>query len=411
LQSRQIMVHRILIVGGGFGGVKLAQVLSKMKLPEVHIRLVDPKSYMEYRAATYRFVTGRSPMESCLLYSDLFRFRGLEMELVKDAIATVDLGKREAWGESGSSYEFDTLVLAVGGQTATFGIPGVDKYAYDIGTFDGAIRLKNHIDAVCSDAKWANAEERAPLLHIVVVGGGATGVELAGELGWYVRTVAKEHGADPAFTQVDIVETMQRVLPTLAEPLSAIVEERLRSLGVRLLLGSTVKREEADMLILGDREMKARTVVWTAGLKANKLLAKIPGLTLDKKGRAVVNDHLEAAPNIFAIGDAASTKYSGMAQTALADAEHVARMIRARITHSPVPRYTQPPPAYAIPVGPKWALVLYHGTTFHGLPGWMLRRAADFRAFLTLLPPLKAFSAFWSGTRTMEVPQSHKKNQ
>ena len=396
-------MHSVLIVGGGFGGVKLAQLLGRPHHEKIHVCIVDPKSYMQYRAATYRFVTGRSPMESCLLYRDLFE--GLHVDLAKDSVVSIDLKKKFAKGASGSTYSFETLVLAVGGETATFGIPGVEKHAHDIGTFDGAIKLKKHIEDVCADAKWGGKGEKKPLLNIAVVGAGPTGVELAGELGWYVRKLARKNGADPSLVHIEIVEAMDRILPTMSPKVSKKVEKRLLSLGVDLLLKAAVEKEKPDALVLRNGDtIDARTVVWTAGLKANSLLSKISGLKLDKKGRVLVTDHLEAEgyKGVFALGDAASTEYSGMAQTALADAEYIAKVIERRVHKRGVGPYLQPAPSYAIPVGPKWAAVKYRGMNFYGFIGWAMRRAADLRAFSELLPISKALRAFFAGTKSYE---------
>ncbi len=395
-------MHKILIVGGGFGGVKAVQDLARKAKTAVSIRLVDPKSYMEYPAAMYRMVTGRSPMEACIPYTYLLE--GTDVDIVRDKVVSVDLSTKKAVGESGSRYDFETLILAVGSETAYFGIPGVQEHAFGIKTVDEALKLKAHMHELFLSMNAAKPEEKTPLMHIAVIGGGASGVELAGELAAYAKKLAKKHSVDPSFITIDLIEAMPRVLSSLPEPMSKRVEKRLRELGVNLLLNRAVIKEDVGLLLLQDIHMTAKTVIWTAGLKASSLLAKIQGITVDKRGRAEVDDHLRIAghKNVYVIGDAASTKYSGMAQTALADAAFVATSIMGSLKGKEVSAYNAPAPAYAVPVGPTWAAVLYHGMRFYGVMGWFLRRAADARAFMGLLPLRIALRAFLSGHEHIE---------
>ncbi len=391
---------RVLIVGGGFGGTKVAQILGRDS--HFQVRLVDPKSYMEYHAATYRLTTGRSPLEVCIPYTELLK--GTSAEVVKDAIASIDPQKRVAHGVTGITYEFDELVLAVGCESSYFGIQGVEQNAYSINSVDDALRLRRHLHDVFERSKTSTPEEKVPLLHVAVIGGGASGTELAGEFASYARTLAVRHGVDPSLVTVDLVEAMPRILPGLPEDMSARALQRLRSLGVNVYLNRTVVREEVDQLFLKDMQMTTKTVVWTAGLKASSLTAAIPGATLDKRGRIIVDEQLRAKglENLYALGDVASTKYSGMAQTALADAAFIAGLLQKKLRGQSVSSYGQPAPSYAVPVGPGYAVVLYHGMKFYGSLGWILRRAADFRAFLSLLPFLPAFKAFLAGMKTQE---------
>lgn len=394
-------MHRVLIVGGGFGGITAAQKLARSGAKNLSIRLVDPKSYMEYHAAIYRLVTGRSPMESCIPYADLLQ--GCDVELVKDAIVSVDLHKKVAVGTSGSDYSYDSLILAVGSETSYFGIEGIKENAYGIKTVDEALRLKRHIHQSFEDIK--TTENKTPALHIVVIGGGASGVELAGELAAYTQVLAQKHGVDSSFITIDLIEAMPRLLPMLPERVSKKVLWRLRKVGVNVYLNRSVVKEEMDRLFLKDMEMTAKTVVWTAGMKANSLASKIAGIPVDKRGRVQVTNNLtvEGQTNVYVIGDAAATKYSGMAQTAIADAKYVSRSILAFIKGSTISAYRQPAPAYSVPVGPKWAATVYHGMQFFGRMGWILRRAADFRAFLTLLSIGAAFHAFLGGETRIEA--------
>lgn len=388
--------QKVLIIGGGFGGVKLAQALGNNK--NFAVRLMDPKKFMEYHAATYRLTTGRSAKEVCIAYADLLK--NSRTELVRDMAEHIDPEKKVVTGISGSTYNYDILVLALGCESSYFGIEGVEQNAFSINSVNDALKLRAHIHECFATVKKAERNDKTPLLHIAIVGGGASGVELAGEFAWYAHHLAAKHKVDPSLVTIDLIEAMPRLLPLLPESLSKKTLQRLRKLGVNVLLNRSVVKESVDSLFLKDMQMTTKTVVWTAGLKGNKLVASVTGLTLDKRGRVIVDDRLRAvgATDIFAIGDIASTKYSGMAQTALADAAYVASVLSEK-NQKP---YVQPAPAYAVPVGPQFAVVLFHGMKFSGRIGWFLRRAADARAFLAMLGPIDAFKAFLSGFRTQE---------
>ncbi len=388
-------MHTIVIIGGGFGGVRLAQRLSHVS--GVHIKLIDPKTYMQYYAANYRLATGGSALETCISYASLLK--GDNVEHVKDAVASVDTAAGVAVGVSGSRYAYDTLVVASGSESSFFGIPGADEHSFGIRTADESLKLRTHMTEVFRAATTATPEEKTALLHFIVIGGGATGVELASELPAYTKKLAKIHGVDPSLITIDLIEAMPRVLGLLSERVSAKVLKRLHALGINVFLNRSVIREETAELVMKDMQMKSKTIIWTAGMKAARVTSSLAGLALDKRGRIVVDDrmHAQGFDNVFAIGDAASTKYSGMAQTAVADADYVAGAIAARVSAKSVAPYAQPMPAYSVPVGTGWAATVYHGITTFGRLGWMMRRAADLRAFLMFLPPKQAWAAFRAG--------------
>jgi NADH dehydrogenase len=403
--------HKVLIIGGGFGGVKSAQILAKYAPDLVDIQLVDPKTYMEYHAASYRLVTGRSPMEVCLPYRDLFA--GLHVQVDRDIIKSVDIAKQIAQGESGSQYHFDTLILALGAKPDTYGIPGVMEYAFNVQSSMNALKLKRHLHEDFEKAFSSKKVAVIPRLQFVIVGGGATGVELSGEIAHYARQIARRHGVDPTLITVDLIEAGPSILGAFPQGLREKITKRLHTLGVNIFLNRTITKEDREGVHLTDADIRTKTVIWTAGMRGADLLSRMEGLQTDKKGRALVHQHLQAVghENVYVIGDSASTTYAGMAQTALSDAVYVAQTIIATTKRETIKDYKQPAPSYAVPVGPNWAGVIYHGMTFTGYIGWILRRSADLRAFLALLPLRKALRAFIAGHMCVEsCPVCKKEN-
>jgi NADH dehydrogenase len=277
----------------------------------------------------------------------------------------------------------------LGSETNYFNIPGLEKLSFGFKTINEALFLKQHLHQLFSSKKT-----RVP---IVIVGGGASGVELAGELAAYTKRLARKHNLNPSSVTINLFEAASRLLPTLPEDSGERVKERLRSLGVSIFLNRPVVKKEIDTIYLKDMEMKTKTVIWTAGVKPNYLYSEINGLTFDKKGRVLVDEFLQAEGfnNIFVIGDAASTPFTGMAQTAIRDGSYVAGIITKKIKRKKITPYRFRKPSYAIPVGPNWAVVLIGKLKIYGRIGWWLRRLADLHYFLSILPLPKVFSVFF----------------
>ena len=399
-QSREI--KKIIIVGGGFGGVRCALDLAKKKLPNIKIVLISDRSHFEYHAALYRVVTGHSPLEVCIPLRDIFD--GSDVEIIEDSISGVELEERQLRGRSGSRYSYDFLVLALGSETAYFNIPGLKELSFGFKSIHEALILKRHLHELFTACEQATAEEKVCAAHIVIVGGGASGTELAGDLAVYTRKLAKKHRLKPSLVTIDLIEAAPRLLPALPEDISTRVKKRLHNLGVNIFLNRVVVEEEVEKVYLKDMEMKTKTVIWTAGAKPNHLYSKIKGLLLDKKNRVIVDAFLQAKGinNVFILGDAAATLYAGMAQTAIRNASFVAETIIKKSHGRPVEVYKTKKPFYAIPVGPGWAAAAIGNHQFYGRLGWWLRRLADFRFFLSVLPFKKALLAFQNGKTLCE---------
>jgi NADH dehydrogenase len=389
---------QIVIVGGGFGGVACALELAKKRPSGTDIILISDKPYFEYHAALYLVATGRSEREACVPLAEIFK--GKPVEVAEDRIVQVDGAQKKVLGGSGKSYLFDFLVLAVGSETAYFEIPGLKEFSFGLKSIADAIRLKNHISDMVTKctARSDDEEEDVCRLHFVIVGAGATGVELAGELAQYARIQALSHAIEPSFITIDLIEAASRVLPMFPRDVSERVAERLRQLGVNIFCNRPITAEEAGTLMVRGMTMRTETVIWTAGVKPNLLYQQIAGFSFDKKGRVVVDDHLRARgfENIFVLGDGASTLYSGFAQTAISDGKFIAENVRRSIQNAPLLNYHPRKPSVLLPVGPGWGVALIGPVRFYGFFCWILRRLADFRFFLSILPTSKVMRIFLS---------------
>lgn len=377
-------------------GVKCALELARRD-NNVRIRLVSDRPNFEYHGALYRLVAGGSPLEVCLPLRDIFD--GLDVDVVVDRVTTIDRTNHMVIGASGSTYVYDYLVLGLGAETNYFGIPGLAEHSLGMKTIGDALELKRHITDTLSLCPTKSLPDQQHVLRFVIVGAGATGVELAGELAGYIHHLVRRHDLDPNMVAIDLVERGDRILGNMCEDVSHNIHERLEQLGVNVLCNTSIESLENDQVVLSGETVHSPTVVWTAGVTANKLMNQLDG-PQDRMGRIGVNEYLQL-PNqehIFVGGDCAGTEHSGMAQTAIAHGAYIAHTINRLVTNSDtaVPPYQVKKPIYAIPAGPGWAGIEWGRHCFYGRLGWIIRRWLDWKVFRNLLPFSRALGAFRS---------------
>lgn len=394
--------NKIIIVGGGFGGIRAALALAAKNLPNVSITLISNKPHFEYNPALYRYVTGSSAIEVCIPLDMIFA--GKKVEIVQDSVTMLDTAAKTITGNSGKTYIYDTVIIALGSETTYFGTPGLKENSYGMKTVSEALKLKNHITEMLLLCR-EDASTGSHLNHdasFVIIGAGATGVEMAGRLIEYARKVAVKVGVDPALVSVTLIEGADKILRALPAEFSDPIDAHLRKLGVAIMLNTAVMRQEVEEIFLKDAQMMTGTVIWTSGVRANALY-EASGLPVDKRGRVEVDEHLYAKGenSIHVIGDAAITTYSGWAQTAFYDGHFVSNVIAAKLMGKRPPFYKPKAPVNAIPAGDGWAGVLITfgawNFKFFGRIGWWFRRLADLRSFMVILPFPKAVKVFFGG--------------
>ncbi len=389
----------IVVVGGGFGGIRAALELVKRHLANVHITLISDKETFEYYPALYRYVTGSSQMEVSIPLSEIFA--GRQVEVMHQKVLRLDPSIQDVILENGKYIHYDHLVLAVGSETTYFGIAGLKENSFGIKSAAEALRLKEQITKTLTACKGnsANKADQMRDANFVIIGAGPTGVELAGNLISYAHKVAHEINLDPTLISVSLIEGAPKILPSMPAEFTDPIEQHLRMLGVNLFLNRTIERQEVADVYMKDMQMKTQTLIWTAGARAN-LLYEASGLPVDKKGKVEVDEYLRSKNDnkVFVIGDGAITKYSGYAQTAFYDGEYVAKVIAATLRGTSIPAYAPEAPINAIPVGEGYAAVYltWFGMNLriYGIVGWWLRRIADLRSFMLVLPLPKALLVF-----------------
>lgn len=372
--------HRIVIVGGGFGGIKTA--LELCEDDRFHVTLVSDHSDFRVYPTLYHTATGGSRQVSSIPLTEIFD--GKRVHIIQDKVVGLDRKARTITTTVGHTLGYEALVLAMGVQTNYFGIEGLKQYSFGIKTLAEAEELKAHLHQQMID-------ENRPDLNYVVIGGGPTGIELAGALPGYLRKIAKKHGLPKRKIHVDLVEAAPRLVPRMPKDISRRIARHLRRQGVRVYLKRSVQAQTADALMVNNKPIRSHTVVWTAGVTNNPFFSEQSfQLAANKKVR--VDQFLQTEPAIYVIGDNADTPYSGLAQTALRDGAYVAHnLMRLANKLDPEP-YTAKKPIYVLPAGPKWAAVLWGRFRIYGRVGWWLRRSADLIAYHDYEP-------WWLATR------------
>jgi NADH:ubiquinone reductase (H+-translocating) len=373
----------VVVVGGGFGGLNAAKALSKVA---VDVTLVDANNFHLFQPLLYQVaIAGLDPDD--IAYPTRGIVRRLQNVSFRMARVTgIGLETRRVLLDNGDDLHYDRLVIAAGAVTNTFGVPGADTHALGMKSLRDADAIRERILRSYERAEADLASGRALLpsaLAVAIVGGGPTGVELAGGIQELITHVLHRDmpNLPTGMSRVTLIEATDRVLGTFASSLSKNAERALRRHGVELELGTGVAAIDTDGVQLADgRRIDAGTVVWAAGVKAGPLAAasKLP---LGRGGRIVVDGHLRVRdhPEVFAVGDiAASLAPDGtsilpqVAQVAIQGGAHVAKVIAAELTDREIAPFRYRDKGSMATIGRHAAVAeLPRGIRLSGPIGWL----------------------------------------
>ena len=327
--------QHVVVLGAGFGGLSFCQ---SFKHPRARVTLVDRQNHHLFQPLLYQVATaGLSAPEIAQPIRSILSDRP-DVTVLLDHAEDFDLArKRVVLGKNTLPYDY--LLLALGGTTSYFGHPGWEPFAPGLKSLDDALRIRRHIRLALEKAENETAvDEHNRLMTIVVVGGGPTGVELAGAFAELARRVLKSdfRRIDPTQARIILIEAAPRVLAHLPPELSASARRQLEKLGVEVRTGVHVKNITKGRVELDDgRAIEAENVIWAAGVSATPVARKL-GVELDRAGRVKVlaDLSLPGHPEVFAIGDMAlvldeqGRPVPGVSPAAMQMARHVARIIQ-----------------------------------------------------------------------------------
>lgn len=299
---------RVVIIGGGFAGISAAQALADAP---VDVTVVDRTNHYLFQPLLYQVATGvLSPADIAMPIRTLLR-KQRNARVLLAQVESIDVSTRTVTAdEERQRLSYDYLIVATGARHSYFGHPEWETVAPGLKTLDDAREIRNRFLLAFEEAeKSPDPAEQEALLTFVIVGGGPTGVELAGMLPTIARKGIRREfrRIDPARVRVMLLEGGQRLLPAFSEDLSARACRDLEGLGVRCRTGAMVTRVTSDAVFVGDEHVPTRTVFWAAGNAASPLVASMHVAT-DRAGRAIVRPDLSLSeyPEVFVAGDAAA---------------------------------------------------------------------------------------------------------
>jgi NADH dehydrogenase len=332
--------HHVVILGGGFGGLAAARALAKA---EVRVTLVDRSNHHIFQPLLYQVATGGlSPADISFPIRSAVR-KQKNVQVLMGDVTAVDVAARQVEFE-GRRIDYDTLIAATGARNNYFGSDGWAEFAPGLKTVEDATAMRGKILYAFEAAELeTDAAKRTAWLTFLVVGGGPTGVELAGALGEIANDTLRDdfRSIRPEEARILLLDGSPRILPSYPEELSVKAERALIALGVRTRTGIRVSSIDEGGITAGAERIEARTVLWAAGVRASELggqIAAQAGLTTDRGGRIPVQGDCSLAghPEIFVIGDlahfeAAGNPLPGIAPVAMQQGRYVAAAIRARL--------------------------------------------------------------------------------
>jgi NADH:ubiquinone reductase (H+-translocating) len=347
--------HRVVVIGGGFGGL---QVVQKLRRAPVEVTLIDRRNFHLFQPLTYQVATGAlSPGQIAYPLRAIFK-RAANVRVVLAEVSNLDLDQRQVQLRSvggvpaPASIPYDTLIVAGGSRYSYFGHDDWSEYAPEVKSLESAVMVRGRILAAFEAAEVdTDPERRNAWLTFAVIGGGPTGVEMAGQIAELAqdtlrhdfRTISSRSG------RILLIEATDRLLTSFPPSLSAKAVHSLEALGVTPMLNSMVVGVDAEAVTIqnpdgAQHRIPARTIVWAAGVTASKLaatLGELTGADLDRVGRVAVEPDLSLPghPEVFALGDMVRVRRAdgtietlpGVAPVAMQQGRYVARAVNARL--------------------------------------------------------------------------------
>lgn len=299
-------MKKIVVLGGGYGGVLTAKKLAKRlkKNNDVSIQLIDRHPYHTMMTELHEVAACRVEEEAIKM--DLKQiFAGRKVDVILDEISNIDFDGQQLKGKT-KSYDYDYLVIGTGCKPTFFGIPGAEEHSMTLWSYDDAVKLKRQIrDMFDKASKETDTELRKKMLTFVVVGAGFTGVELIGEMAEYREQLCHEFHIDPSDVRLVVADMAPKILPILPDKLIKKSEKYLNKMNVEMITSAKITGVTEDSVLLGDKgELKAATVVWTAGVEGSDLVGNLDVQQNGRK-RIVCNDKLQSVDhdNVYVVGD------------------------------------------------------------------------------------------------------------
>jgi NADH:ubiquinone reductase (H+-translocating) len=368
----------VLIIGGGFGGLSAAKTLRNAP---VDVTLLDRHNYHLFQPLLYQVATATlSPGDIAAPIRWIFR-RSPNVRVLLGEVSAVDTKNRRVRLADDGELAYDFLIVATGSSHTYFGHDEWARFAPGLKTLEDALEIRRRVLLAFERAeRETDPARRQALLTFVLIGGGPTGVELAGTLAEIARQTLRHEfrSIDPSRARIFLVEAGPTILPSFPEKLRDAARESLVHLGVEVREGIAVTNVDAHGVMLGAERIVAGTILWTAGVAVSPLVTSLD-VPLDRAGRVVVKPDLSIPghPDVFVVGDAAAfadehgRPLPGVAQVAIQQATHAAKMIVNRLRGIPSTPFVFHDKGNMAIVGRGTAIADLGWIRFSGFPAWL----------------------------------------
>lgn len=380
------MQHRVVIVGGGFAGLTAAQ---KLRHAPVQVTLIDRCNYHLFQPLLYQVATGSlSPANIAAPLRNILKRQKNTQVLLAEVIGVDTVNHRVVLSDG--SVDYDTLIVATGASHQYFGHDNWEKFAPGLKTIEDATHMRRRILLAFEAAeREPDPQKLRAWMTFVIVGGGPTGVELAGALGEIANDTLRNdfRNINPSEARIILVEGTDRVLPAYPPSLSQSAQKMVEHLGVTVRTGALVTdvKEESVTIREGDKveEIPTRTVLWAAGVLGSplgRIIAEATGAQFDKAGRVIVQPDLTVSghPEIFVLGDLANFSHQtgkplpGVAQPAIQEGRYVGDAIARRLRGAPIQSFHYKDRGNLATIGRAAAVADLNWLRLSGLPAWLI---------------------------------------
>lgn len=402
---------RIVILGGGFGGIRCALDISRRAGDLVNeIVVIDQSPAHVFTPSLYEVASAYRESQDVnsltlrrsvsIPYGDIFA--NTSIRHIRGEIIYLDLQTKTVHLKNKEEIVYDYCVCALGSQSTDYNIPGVAQYAYFFKTINDAFRINVKLLELLE--QYLHGSREKPI-QVILAGAGFTGIELAAEISLCLRKLGRIHNIDKKFFTVIIFEAAAEMLPMINSRERKIIMKRLTEIGVGILDHSPIESVHQDSIKLVDgHTSRADMVIWTAGVKPHKLFSQIPNFPLNDHKKIKVDKYLrvESYDSLFAIGDAIEfidpknqQPVSSLAYHAIEQGKIVASNIVAQIKKRSAHPYKPGVNSWAVPIGGKFVLVQVSSSIWvAGFAGWLIHLWIDLKYFISILPLKKAIALF-----------------
>ncbi|GGM19752.1 NADH dehydrogenase [Paraliobacillus quinghaiensis] len=386
---------KIVLLGAGYAGMMTTKrLMQQLSIEEAEIILVNKHNYHYQTTWLHEVAAGTIDQnQSRIMISDVID--PLRVTLVEETVEKINPDQKKVTLQNGE-LDYDYLVVGLGFEKATFGIPGMAEHALSIQSFDKSRYIREHIEYQFS--RYRNGEkDKEGLLTFVVGGSGFTGIEFVGELAEKLPQLCKEYDVDLSEVRIVNIEAAPTILPGFDEALVTYARRSLEDRGVEFKIGTMIKECTKDSVIVGDdnEEIKAETIVWTGGVQANAVLGE-SGFELTK-GKVNVDGTLRAPgyEDVFILGDCAwvmnqetGRPYPPTAQIAIQEADICAENIKALMKDEPLKEFVFDNKGTVASLGGRHAMgTIFDGKKLYGLSAKMMKHVIDDRYLFMLGGP------------------------